>query len=299
LAKKRVSIPADVAADVLFNSDGTCCRCNERGKSVQIHHIDEDPSNNGRENLALLCLQCHDETQVSGGFGRHLNAELVVRYRDAWLARVVQRREASDRQAIAKVTGTHDALERPREEAVAVLQAQPSETISVQEHIEVELRDYSEDRSNAIREYVQSLLQRRADLKSIAEPEWESGVTARMVQASYDYIDKLEGVLVVLAGFYARGSFDEEPQRYFAERVADCFSWHRSHLEPHGPGTGGTIVNVQVCSNVMDDVEDMIEDLAMSLVGYDEAFDSEAWQSRWSGNALFRNPRFWRCDDRR
>ncbi len=63
----------------MFASDSTCCVCRERGKAVQVHHIDEDPSNNTPANLAVLCLECHNQTQVSGGFGRKLTDTLVIK----------------------------------------------------------------------------------------------------------------------------------------------------------------------------------------------------------------------------
>jgi hypothetical protein len=77
MPKKRVPIPKVDAARVLFESDRTCCVCRASGKKVQIHHIDDDPSNNSFTNLAILCLECHGDTQTSGGFGRHLEAEQV------------------------------------------------------------------------------------------------------------------------------------------------------------------------------------------------------------------------------
>ena len=92
--KVRVQVPAETAAAILFDSDRTCCVCHVAGKQVQIHHIDDNPSNNARENLALLCLECHAQTQITGGFGRSLNANLVVLYRDHWLTVVEMRRSA-------------------------------------------------------------------------------------------------------------------------------------------------------------------------------------------------------------
>src|ERR1700687_5108425 len=93
---ERVQIPSADAAKVLFETDYTCCVCRERGKPVQIHHIDEDPSNSNEENLSVLCLICHDKTQIRGGFGRQLNANLVLEYRQDWLDRVRQRRDKAD-----------------------------------------------------------------------------------------------------------------------------------------------------------------------------------------------------------
>ena len=92
MTKKRVPIPKVDAARVLFASDRTCCVCRTPGKRVQIHHIDDDPSNNVPVNLAVLCLECHGDTQTTGGFGRQLDAEQVRLYRDDWHQNVVARR---------------------------------------------------------------------------------------------------------------------------------------------------------------------------------------------------------------
>lgn len=89
--KVRVEIPIDISAKVLFDSDRTCCICREK-KAVQIHHIDEDPANNDPKNLAVLCFDCHHDTQIRGGFGRKLDAEQVRLYRDDWLNQVRRRR---------------------------------------------------------------------------------------------------------------------------------------------------------------------------------------------------------------
>lgn len=74
----------EVAAMVLFKSDRTCCVCRVKGKPVQIHHIDGDNNNNKVENLAVLCLDCHTETQIKGGFHRKLTPDLVKLYQDNW-----------------------------------------------------------------------------------------------------------------------------------------------------------------------------------------------------------------------
>lgn len=77
-------IPKDIAAKVLFISDRTCCVCRIKGKPIQIHHIDENDSNNDINNLAILCLDCHNETQIKGGFHRKLDADQIILYRDDW-----------------------------------------------------------------------------------------------------------------------------------------------------------------------------------------------------------------------
>src|SRR6266704_3516431 len=95
--KKRVEIPRAIEAEVLVASDRTCCVCRVKGKSIQIHHIDDNPANNDPKNLAVLCLECHNDTQIWGGFGRKLNADQIVLYRDDWVSQVAKTRAAHNR----------------------------------------------------------------------------------------------------------------------------------------------------------------------------------------------------------
>jgi hypothetical protein len=93
--KNRETIPPELAAKSLFLSDRTCCVCRVKGKPVQIHHIDGNPANNMLQNFAILCFDCHTETQISGGFHRKLDADQVILYRDDWLNNVSRQRAAS------------------------------------------------------------------------------------------------------------------------------------------------------------------------------------------------------------
>jgi hypothetical protein len=92
MARARTEIPASTAAAVLFAADRTCCVCREPGKPLQIHHVDGDPRNHSVENLSVLCLQCHDQTQIRGGFARKLDAHQIRLYRDSWNQTVSARR---------------------------------------------------------------------------------------------------------------------------------------------------------------------------------------------------------------
>jgi hypothetical protein len=94
--KVRIPTPADLSVSILFESDKTCCVCRDPGKPIQIHHIDENPSNNAPHNLSVLCLICHNDTQVRGGFGKQLTETVVRQYRDDWLTRVKARRDSAD-----------------------------------------------------------------------------------------------------------------------------------------------------------------------------------------------------------
>lgn len=268
----RVPIPHDTAAEIMFISDRTCCVCNERGKPVQIHHIDENSSNNVIENLSVLCLECHNDTQIRGGFGRKLNSPLVIRYREEWIARVKKRREDADALAISKTA---------------------SEPVFSPKIPKVETKSYSEIKDPQMIAFIKSLPSLRRDLENQAQPELDTGVTSRMVNASYKYIDSMQGILVALAEFYAKGTFGDNIQDFFSEQISLRFSWHRSHIEPHGPGTGGTIVNTMICGSVRDDTEKMVEDMVMSLAGLGDILNWRDWQAQWRG------PQKWASDEYR
>lgn len=109
--KQRREIPKELRVEVLFASDRTCCVCNVKGKPTQIHHIDDNPANNVFENLAVLCFDCHNLTQVRGGFHNKLDAEQVRRYRDEYLNRVSRMRETWWLPALDRETkGTEKAI---------------------------------------------------------------------------------------------------------------------------------------------------------------------------------------------
>lgn len=267
MTKIRVPISSDISADVMFSSDRTCCVCRERGKAVQIHHIDEDPSNNTFDNFSVLCLECHNDTQIRGGFGRKLNAPLVKKYRDEWIGRVSKRREIADEMAIIRQVGE-------------VSISQQVEKITLKAHPPMELKDPPMD-------YINSLPKFKTALLSQAQPKWDTGITQTMVQATYDYIDSLTGVLVTLSSYYSPEQFGKlSPQQYFSEIISTRFQWHRTIAEPHGPGTGGTIVNLTVSGSVMSDIEKMVEDMVMALVGYGDSFDWKGWPKRWQGKNI-------------
>lgn len=104
--KTRTEIPADTAAQVLFASDRTCCVCRKPEKPVQIHHVDENPANNDDDNLAVLCFDCHHETQIRGGFDRKLDAAQIVAYRNDWIGRVASKRDRMHGSKQAGALGT-------------------------------------------------------------------------------------------------------------------------------------------------------------------------------------------------
>jgi hypothetical protein len=262
VAKIRTTISSDLSAETLFASDRTCCVCRERGRPIQIHHIDENPANNVIKNLSVLCLECHNETQIKGGFSRKLNAPVVIKFRDEWLETVQKRRNLADEIAVKRQVGETSLSQQ--------VENYSHRTITHSEPEEPPI-----DYINALPELKKALLRQ-------AKPKWDTAVTTTVVQASYDYIDSLTSVLITLAKYFSPVQFGiQSPNEYFSEIISSRFLWHRTLAEPYGPGTGGTIVNINVCGGVISDVEKMVEDVVMALVGYDETFDWRGWSIRW------------------
>lgn len=66
MAKKRVSIPRVTEKSIYQEAGSTCAFCSENDvRSLQIHHIDDEPSNNEPSNLLLVCANCH--TKITSG----------------------------------------------------------------------------------------------------------------------------------------------------------------------------------------------------------------------------------------
>ena len=266
--KKRTKIPEDLASEILFLSDRTCCVCTARGKSVQIHHIDENPSNNVIENLSILCLECHNDTMISGGFGRKLDANQVIKYKTEWIERVKKRKENADKIAsIQSVTGSTKNV--------------------VFEYLEEnDFLDYkTHNDPNILEEYLKKIIIiHRAQLQ-IAQTKWDTGNTSKMNQGNSDMVDFYEEVLVELSTFYPKGHFENKtPKKYFGEIISSRFLLHRNILEPDGIGNNGTIVSTLTGGNVMEDLERLILDMVSALsFGQinEKTFDYNKWKKEW------------------
>jgi hypothetical protein len=72
------------------------------GSEESPYSIDDDPSNSLGENLAVLCFDCHRETQIRGGFDRKLDAAQVKVYRTDWVSRIEAKRNEAAGPALAE-----------------------------------------------------------------------------------------------------------------------------------------------------------------------------------------------------
>lgn len=261
MAKLRVPIDDDVAAGLLYEADRTCCICGIPGRRTQIHHIDEDPSNNDPPNLAVICFECHDQTQLRGGFGRRLDAAQVRRFKQEWATRVAERRAEADR-------------------AVLPPRALPDVPPSVSAWKSPEVPDRA-----GLPTYVRQLPTLRRLAFEASRAGWDSGVTVEMMRGWSRVIDVYTTILETLASYYPVDHLEGQRARdYLSEVVASRFRWHRVHLSTEGQGSSGTIVGPMAAASVAADLSRMIDDMVSSLTVFEwnnPEFDLVAWRNSW------------------
>ena len=258
----RTPIPEDVAAEVLFQHHRTCCVCNIPGKTVQIHHIDDNPANNSMSNLAVLCLECHNDTQVTGGFGRKLRPPEVTKHRDEWIRRVLDRKKEVDRIVVAQMAAIEPASspKKPNED-------KPWEAPS----------------ERALLALVNSLPDTLHYAYAQARPDWDSGARARMMGGTLLVLDVLEQTWIRLAAWYPPDHFADKPaNQYFGEYVTHRHTWNAALGEPDGRGTGGREAGIISTAATLSDVEDaVVETVRWLSTCRLSDFDFDAWVARW------------------
>ncbi|BCX88124.1 hypothetical protein MIN45_P0491 [Methylomarinovum tepidoasis] len=87
----RKSVPPSLKTTILYKSAFTCCVCREKGEPVEIHHIDQNPSNNAENNLVVLCKNCHDEAHTKHSLSQNLTPERLKKFKKKWEEEVKKR----------------------------------------------------------------------------------------------------------------------------------------------------------------------------------------------------------------
>jgi len=92
----KKSIPPQIKREILFRNEASCCICGKN--NVQIHHIDcFNNSNNDLKNLAVLCIEHHDQASSKSSMMRHLTTALVKKFKSDWEVRISKKREIACR----------------------------------------------------------------------------------------------------------------------------------------------------------------------------------------------------------
>ncbi len=255
--KRRTNIPPERASEVLFLHNHACCVCNSRSDPVQIHHINDNPADHQINNLCVLCLSDHNRTQTRGGFGRHLSAAEVKRYRQDWLNRVRRQRDRIDEDIVEKAAGGF---------------------------VDIEHTGWTPPSEASLKPILNGIVAIKAEVHARAYPMWDSGITQKMNQGGYDVIDVYEQLWVQLSGWFPQSHFDHMESRiYISKVIGDQYAWHRSVNQPEGDGTGGTILIQVMLGGVMDDISRLIAETVQALLVWLDVEDMDylSWKLKW------------------
>ncbi len=99
----RKQIPTAIKYDVLYRNAELCCVC-RRDRARQLHHINENPSDNRIENIACLCLECHSEAHTDHKLVQNLTPERLASAKLQWESEVAA---ASQARILSENPDTH------------------------------------------------------------------------------------------------------------------------------------------------------------------------------------------------
>lgn len=113
-----------------------------------------------------------------------------------------------------------------------------------------------------------------------SQTEWDSGVTADMVEATAKYNDALKAMILDLnRTYYAKPAGRKAIDEYIAA-LATIGRFERDAVNPRDEPQG-TIVSVEAGSAISDALEKTIENMVAALIGEDTNYSLEDWRKQW------------------
>jgi hypothetical protein len=102
---KRLAIPSGILRQVMEESWRICCVCHRSGRPIVVHHILEwsQGGTHAENNLAVLCLDDHDNAHLTGGLSLRLTANAIRDSKKKWIARARKIRDVYEQ----KITSAH------------------------------------------------------------------------------------------------------------------------------------------------------------------------------------------------
>jgi hypothetical protein len=259
----RAKISEDLSDRVLFECDRTCCVCKTSGKYVQIHHIDQNPSNSTYENLIVLCLECHSDVHITGGFGRNWTAGQLQHHKEEWITRVKRRKDEADKLASKQSVIDHDA----------------------HTHFLLEDIEYRDLEDPSLSRYLKKIQIAHDAQKAMAQIDFDTGITMDTNQASDNLIDFYESVLAELAAFYPKGHFQEKhPRIFFSEQIAARRIFQAFAARPVNEGFIPQMHRMFIAYRTTRDVRQMVRDIAVALMEISGQFEPDectTWAELW------------------
>jgi hypothetical protein len=87
----RLHLSDAMVRKLLYDAARTCCVCRTPQFPVEVHHIDQDPSNNVEDNLIVICKNCHGEAHTKHSLSKNLTPVHLKYSKKRWLAEVAER----------------------------------------------------------------------------------------------------------------------------------------------------------------------------------------------------------------
>ena len=265
MSKQRKKIPQESKTTLLYICDHTCCVC-RKSQDIQIHHINGDSQDNNLENLALLCLTCHDKAHKRGGLTRNFSPDYITKCRDEWIETVLRIRQKGEERHV-KMKNEKDNKKPANLEVQDIFSpSQPLTTLQIAI-------------SNSLPKIKTELLVKRNEQLSEA-------ITMRtidMVNAYTAYNESLKSILIMVADFCDPRHFeDQSPKEFFEEIISTRrrFFGLISHHHPDSPYMWGRMQREIYHTLCGEDIDNLIEYLIGTLL-LEKGFDYKHWKKSW------------------
>ena len=101
MTKIRKKLTDKERLEIIEKCSNSCCIC--QTPFIQVHHIDENPSNNDPDNLVPLCPNCHNIAHGKGHLTMDLNEDRLKKLRDMWYKYCEERKSGSNFSGTGKL----------------------------------------------------------------------------------------------------------------------------------------------------------------------------------------------------
>lgn len=272
MAKTRKAVPPVTSDELLYVFDRTCCVCQDPNIGVQIHHLDGDPSSNEIENLAALCLRCHDQASKTGGLTRSLSKGIIKKYRAEWLRRVQRKRSI----AIEPESTRTPEFKRIQTYIDVLMGDVPTDDLSSEDQVVRKFADC--DREDAI-------LQKKS-IHLAGQPFLDRGSTMDQGHAVQMVVSGYKELILRLTEFYPEGHFGRDSAEEYLFRLVDILAdWSYLSATPTH-GLMGTMhandATFRLCSLLDTIAKDMLRTLSWyHLDEWEIIGDESEWVKAW------------------
>jgi hypothetical protein len=128
---------------------------------------------------------------------------------------------------------------------------------------------------------VEHLPQRLKQAKAQSQEGWDSGVNAKMKDATSRYNKALVAMITeLISTYYPKDCIPQDDISAYLKALYTAHLFRQNALNPSGEAQG-TNAALDVMSEVSTELEGLVADMAQAIVADDSNFDYDAWKARW------------------